>query len=115
MTRHHHRRKERRIDHSEDNEESESGSNWVMIFILATSLGCAAGVLSVPGTATRLWAFTRPVLAGAIRTRTPKPDDYWEGCNEARAAGAAPIFADEPGYREDMDGDHDGIACEPHA
>lgn len=39
---------------------------------------------------------------------------YYAGCNEARAAGAAPIYRGEPGYREDMDGDGDGIACEPH-
>ena len=39
---------------------------------------------------------------------------YYPGCNAARAAGAAPIHAGEPGYREEMDGDGDGIACEPH-
>ena len=39
---------------------------------------------------------------------------YFSGCNEARAAGAAPIRVGEPGYREEMDGDGDGIACEPH-
>ena len=35
------------------------------------------------------------------------------GCNEVRALGKAPIHAGEPGYRENMDGDGDGIACEP--
>ena len=39
---------------------------------------------------------------------------YYSGCQEARAAGAAPIYAGQPGYREEMDGDADGIACEPH-
>jgi Excalibur calcium-binding domain len=39
---------------------------------------------------------------------------YYAGCNEARAAGAAPISRGQPGYREGMDGDNDGIACEPH-
>ena len=39
---------------------------------------------------------------------------YYAGCDEARAAGAAPIYRDQPGYRPDMDGDDDGIACEPH-
>ncbi|MDI1295200.1 MAG: excalibur calcium-binding domain-containing protein, partial [bacterium] len=34
-------------------------------------------------------------------------------CREARAAGAAPIYRGQPGYGEHMDGDHDGIACEP--
>jgi hypothetical protein len=38
---------------------------------------------------------------------------YYAGCNEARAAGVAPIYRGSPGYREGMDGDGDGIACEP--
>jgi hypothetical protein len=39
---------------------------------------------------------------------------YFAGCNAAWAAGAAPIHRGEPGYRPEMDGDNDGIACEPH-
>ncbi|HEX8239387.1 MAG TPA: excalibur calcium-binding domain-containing protein [Allosphingosinicella sp.] len=39
---------------------------------------------------------------------------YYSGCNEARAAGVTPIYEGEPGYRPGMDGDSDGIACEPH-
>ncbi len=39
---------------------------------------------------------------------------YYSGCNEAREAGAAPIYRGSPGYREEMDGDGDGIACERH-
>jgi hypothetical protein len=39
---------------------------------------------------------------------------YYPGCNAARAAGAAPIYRGQPGYRQEMNGDGDGIACEPH-
>lgn len=39
---------------------------------------------------------------------------YYRNCNEARAAGAAPIYRGQPGYRPEMDGDNDGIACEPY-
>ena len=39
---------------------------------------------------------------------------HYSGCNEVRAAGKAPLYAGQPGYRSDMDGDGDGIACEPH-
>ncbi|SEL41624.1 Excalibur calcium-binding domain-containing protein [Sphingomonas palmae] len=53
------------------------------------------------------------VAAGMKRAREPQPGDHWGGCNDARAAGTAPIYRDEPGYRENMDGDGDGIACEP--
>lgn len=48
------------------------------------------------------------------RQRMPQEGDRWGGCNDARAAGTAPIYRDEPGYRPDMDGDKDGIACEPY-
>ena len=37
---------------------------------------------------------------------------YYSGCDEARAAGTAPIYAGQPGYREALDGDGDGVACE---
>ena len=37
----------------------------------------------------------------------------YAGCNEVRAAGKAPLYAGQPGYRATMDGDGDGIACEP--
>ena len=39
---------------------------------------------------------------------------YYAGCREARAAGAAPIYQGQPGYRPEMDGDGDGIACEDY-
>lgn len=45
----------------------------------------------------------------------PQPSGvYYRGCNEARAAGAAPLYRGQPGYRPEMDGDNDGIACEPY-
>lgn len=39
---------------------------------------------------------------------------YYPNCDAARAAGAAPMHVGEPGYRDGMDGDGDGIACEPY-
>jgi hypothetical protein len=39
---------------------------------------------------------------------------HYSGCDEVRAAGKAPLHSGEPGYRSDMDGDGDGVACEPH-
>lgn len=38
---------------------------------------------------------------------------YYRSCKEVRAAGAAPLRRGQPGYRAEMDGDGDGIACEP--
>ena len=37
---------------------------------------------------------------------------YYENCAAARAAGVAPIYAGQPGYRGALDRDKDGIACE---
>lgn len=54
------------------------------------------------------------VATGVIRARAPQAGDYWNRCAEARAAGTTPIYAGEPGYREGLDGDSDGIACEPY-
>lgn len=39
---------------------------------------------------------------------------YFRNCAAARAAGAAPLYRGRPGYRPEMDGDNDGIACEPY-
>ena len=39
---------------------------------------------------------------------------YYPNCDAARAAGVAPMRFHEPGYREGLDGDNDGIACEPY-
>lgn len=37
---------------------------------------------------------------------------YYRNCAAARAAGAAPIYFGEPGYRPALDRDRDGVACE---
>jgi hypothetical protein len=37
---------------------------------------------------------------------------YYPNCTAARAAGAAPIRAGEPGYRSALDRNNDGVACE---
>ena len=37
---------------------------------------------------------------------------YYQNCSAARAAGAAPLFRGDPGYRSALDRDGDGVACE---
>lgn len=37
---------------------------------------------------------------------------YYPSCKAARAAGAAPLYVGEPGYRGGLDRDKDGTACE---
>ncbi|MFI7582178.1 excalibur calcium-binding domain-containing protein [Kocuria sp. M1N1S27] len=43
----------------------------------------------------------------------PAPADvHYANCTAAREAGAAPLHRGDPGYRNAMDGDSDGVACE---
>ncbi|MFW0119143.1 GmrSD restriction endonuclease domain-containing protein [Rothia sp. P5764] len=37
---------------------------------------------------------------------------YYKNCSAAKAAGAAPIYAGQPGYGSHLDRDGDGVACE---
>lgn len=39
---------------------------------------------------------------------------HYDGCSEVRVAGKAPLYRGDPGYGEHMDGDNDGVACEPY-
>lgn len=58
--------------------------------------------------------FVAPAYAGApAPVPTPAPRfAYFKNCTQARAAGAAPIYRGEPGYRRKLDRDGDGVACE---
>lgn len=51
---------------------------------------------------------------GHQRENAPPVGAYYSNCDDARAAGVAPLYASEPGYRLEMDGDGDGVACEPY-
>jgi len=50
----------------------------------------------------------QPSYSNQNKSRTA----YYQNCSAARAAGAAPIYRGEPGYRSRLDRDNDGIACE---
>jgi hypothetical protein len=53
------------------------------------------------------------VLSGSVATVAwASQPPYYADCDAARAAHAAPIPRGAPGYREALDRDHDGIACE---
>ena len=50
--------------------------------------------------------------SGLIAVVPAQADVYFANCAEARAAGAAPLFRGQPGYRQALDRDNDGVACE---
>ena len=46
---------------------------------------------------------------------TPEPEpqkEFYANCDDAKAAGAAPLYKGDPGYRPELDRDKDGIACD---
>jgi Excalibur calcium-binding domain/Staphylococcal nuclease homologue len=53
-----------------------------------------------------------PPLPQPSKPTVPPVGVYYENCTAARAAGAAPIYIGQPGYRAGLDGDGDGVACE---
>lgn len=60
-----------------------------------------------------VWLLMEDPQADAAATAPPARYVYYPNCTAAWNAGAAPIYYGEPGYRSGMDGDGDGIACEP--
>lgn len=90
-----------------------------LIWGTAGLIGAALGIGSVAvnnGNFVAITAVAKPlaVSAGVVRARAPREGDHWSRCDDARAAGSAPLYAGEPGYRSGPDGDGDGIACEPY-
>ena len=56
-----------------------------------------------------------PAPDPAYTPPAPAVDDgsaYYANCAAARAAGAAPLYQGQPGYRLKLDRDGDGVACE---
>lgn len=80
----------------------------------------AGATLSVRVTASKAGYTTLGKSSAGRRVAVPAPAApvpvvsavYYANCSAARAAGAAPIFIGQPGYRSPLDRDSDGIACE---
>ena len=96
--------------------EARSARSWLLAAGLVGTVIGTGTVAATPEGRTMLMTRAKPVAVafGVMRERAPESGDYWHGCNDARAAGTAPIYRGEPGYRSEMDGDSDGIACEPY-
>ena len=75
-------------------------------------IGCVVVFALIFINAPQMSAFWTGLISTPEENAKREASVYYSGCNEARAAGAAPIYSGQPGYRAEMDGDHDGIACE---
>jgi hypothetical protein len=53
-----------------------------------------------------------PVVATPPPAPKPTASVYYANCTAARAAGAAPVYRGEAGYRAALDRDNDGVGCE---
>ena len=88
-------------------------SRLAKLGLAAAVLGSAIGYLtSLDETGTTRGS---AILSKLNTERSSGSDNvYFRYCDEARAAGKAPIYRGEPGYRPSLDADNDGIACEPY-
>ena len=94
---------------------SSVGGYIVAALLIGVTVGTAWSVTTPEGQQAFI-ANARDVAVstGVMRERVPEAGDYWRGCDDARAAGTARIYRGEPRSRDGMDGDSDGIACEPY-
>lgn len=104
--------KTRRRPRHQRQERTPFGANVVL-----GSLAVGAVVfMAAPNIQTMLTGSTEMrerIEAQEQQKRVVEQSRYFRNCNEARGAGVAPIYRGSPGYRSELDGDSDGIACEP--
>ena len=84
----------------------EQGSAWGAQLGVPLMLGVG---YAVAGEAVPL---VGTLTMSASERATSERSVTYSGCNEVRRLGKAPLYAGQPGYRHNMDGDGDGIACE---
>ena len=75
--------------------------------------GCPEQGLPTAAAPTGIRPEGSPPPAGASAVSgAPTAEGAFANCTEARAAGAAPVRRQDPGYGPHLDGDNDGIGCE---
>jgi endonuclease YncB( thermonuclease family) len=74
----------------------------------------AASAAAVTCTPTPKATPTKKATPAPTKAAAPAPaaEPFYANCSEVRAAGAAPIFPGDPGWREKFDRDKDGVGCE---
>ncbi|WP_258373070.1 excalibur calcium-binding domain-containing protein, partial [Modestobacter versicolor] len=77
--------------------------------VLPAFLACLGNAIGLPAPGVGPTPVPTPGTQPALQ-----PVGY-QNCDAARAAGAAPVYAGQPGYRPELDADGDGIGCEDAA
>ncbi|WP_082126882.1 excalibur calcium-binding domain-containing protein [Allosalinactinospora lopnorensis] len=57
------------------------------------------------------WTHTETVTEEATAQDGGNLGEFYEDCDEARVAGAAPVRDGDPGYGPHLDRDCDGVGC----
>jgi hypothetical protein len=91
----------------------------VILLLAAVILGLTGGY------AWSKWSHPSPAaVANAPAAPSAKPGQtsadveqsvYYADCAAVRDAGKAPLYPGQPGYREELDPQNTGIACQPGA
>lgn len=86
----------------------------IILLVSAIVLGLAGGYA---------WSkWSSPAAAHAVAAGSAGPQQtakeleatvYFDSCQQAQAAGKAPMLQGRPGYRAELDPDGDGVACPP--
>jgi hypothetical protein len=84
-----------------------------IVAIIAFALGkCAGGDEPQRKPASEPVSFYSDVPAAVHTPSRAHGGTAFANCSEARIAGAAPVYAGEPGYAPRLDRDGDGVGCE---
>lgn len=78
----------------------------------ADGVACETGSVARPVPTTAPVRTTPPPPPAPSAPSAPPAEVYYANCAAARAAGAAPLYRGDPGYRSGLDRDGDGVACE---
>ncbi|GGC61344.1 DUF1524 domain-containing protein [Hoyosella rhizosphaerae] len=73
---------------------------------------CGSSGPQLPGTVPPMMPELEATIEPDTKPAQAPSNVYYKNCTAAREAGAAPIYAGQPGYRSELDRDGDGVACE---
>lgn len=88
------------------------GAGVILVRAATTTTTAAPTTTVAPTTTAPPTTTTAPPPPPTTTTAPPSSDVYYANCDAARAAGAAPLYRGDPGYRAGLDRDDDGVACE---
>jgi hypothetical protein len=91
----------------------------IIFLVAAVMLGLSGGYAwskwSKPSAADLANTPTMPSAKPGQSSDEIEETAYYADCDAVRAAGKSPLYAGQPGYRDELDRDGTGVACPPDA